>query len=349
MKNRPLLTLGSTSARLAQSQATTVLERLQAAHPRLAFAPVTVEVSDGDAEKTGPFLAESEATAAAVDARLLAGDFRLAVRYASDLAGPLPAGLMRAAVLERTTPYDAFLNRQGRITDEMPSDAVIGVLNLRARAQMQALWPHLTARVLRGGVEHAVEAMMRQGVVDGLVLPAVVTEHLGIQALVTELYFPEMMLPGVGQGTVVLLCREDDEEAREAAQALHSQASAWELDAETAFVERVAADRDVPVGVLAQVEGRRILVTGAIGSPSGGSINRAATRGVAAQAAQVGAALAEQLVLSGDSLLDLLEADFPEGLPTVEPDDDDEDNDPSAAARLADDVPGAVEDEDLED
>jgi len=35
--------------------------------------------------------------------------------------------------------------------------------------------------------------------VDGLVLPAVVAEHLGIQALVSELYFPEMMLPGGGQ------------------------------------------------------------------------------------------------------------------------------------------------------
>jgi len=333
LKTRATLTLGSAPSPLARNQAAAVMRRLLEAHPRLACEQVIVPIATGDADAAGPFLAETRTAAAAIHARLLAGEFRLAVHYASDLALPLPDGLVRAAVLERETPYDAFLNRQGRITDEMPDGALVGVLNLRARAQMQALWPQLEVRVLRGGAERALESMMRHGLVDGLVLPAVVAEHLGIQALVSELYFPEMMLPGGGQGVVVVLAREDDEEAREAAHSLHSQATAWELDAEIAFVERIATDLDLAVGVLARVDGKRILVTGAIASPSGDSVNRASREGAAAQAASVGAGLAEQLLLSGDTLLDLLEADFPEGLPTADADEELADADDNGAGR----------------
>lgn len=344
MKTRAPLTLGSAASPLARNQAAAVLRRLLEAHPRLSCEQVIVPIASGDTDAAGPFLAESRAAAMALHAKLLAGEFRLAAHYAADLALPLPDGLVRAAVLERETPFDAFLNRQGHITDEMPDGALIGVLNLRARAQMQALWPQLEVRVLRGGAERALESMMRHGLVDGLVLPAVVAEHLGIQALVSELYYPEMMLPGGGQGVVVVLAREDDEEAREAAHSLHSQATAWELDAEIAFVERIASDLDLAVGVLARVDGKRILVTGAIASPSGDSVNRASRDGLAAQAASVGAGLAEQLLLSGDSLLDLLEADFPDGLPTADSDEELADSDENgavrgsrgAAARLAD-------------
>ncbi len=358
MKTRAPLTLGSAPSLLARNQAAAVIRRLQEIHPRLACEQVIVQVATGDTDAAGPFLAESRAAATALHARLLAGEFRLAAHYAADLSLPLPEGLVRAAVLERETPYDAFLNRQGHITDEMPDGALIGVINLRARAQMQALWPQLEVRVLRGGAERALESMMRHGLVDGLVLPAVVAEHLGIQALVSELYFPEMMLPGGGQGVVVVLAREDDEEAREAAHSLHSQATAWELDAETAFVERIASDLDLAVGVLARVDGKRILVTGAIASPSGDSVNRASRDGLAAQAASVGAGLAEQLLLSGDSLLDLLEADFPEGLPTADSDEDLTAADElgsarggrGAAARLADaQLPEAIDSDDDED
>lgn len=322
MKTRTPLTLGSPDSPLAGSQARAVLRRLQEAHPRLACSHLPISLPEPVAGAGVPFLSEPPAVAAAMDARLAAGEFRLLSRYGTDLRLPLATGLVRAAVLERTTPYDAFLNRDGRITDDMPAGALIGVLNLRARAQMLALWPQLEVRLLAGGVELAVESMMRQRLIDGLVLPAAAAEHLGIQALVTEIYYPEMMLPGGGQGIVVLLARADDEEARELARALHSPATSLELDAELAFMERVSTDQDVPAGVLARVEGRRVEITAAIASPSGTSVNRAAREGPAAQAAQLGAALAEQLLLDANTLLSLLEADFPEGLPAGELDEE---------------------------
>jgi hypothetical protein len=163
--------------------------------------------------------------------------------------------------------------------------------------------------------------MLRQSLVEGLVLPAAVTEHLGIQAVVTELYYPELMVPSAGQGILVLLARTDDKEARELARALHSPATGLELDAELAFLDRMASDQDIPAGVLAQVEGKRVTVTGAVASLSGGSVNRVTRAGPATQTAAMGAAVAEELLQNADALIDLLEADFPDGLPAAELDE----------------------------
>ena len=320
MKSRAQFSLGVSETHLAKTQGLAIAARLQAAHPRLACEVMTVPWPRS-LEARGAFLVESAEQAARVDQRLLAGDFRLALRRATDLRLPLADGLLQAAVLERETPYDAFLNRQGQITDEMPPGSVVGVLNLRSKAQMQALWPQLEIRLLSGGVEAAVEAMLRQSLVEGLVLPAAVTEHLGIQAVVTELYYPELMVPSAGQGILVLLARADDKEARELARALHSPATGLELEAELAFLERMASDQDVPAGVLAQVEGKRVTVTGAVASPSGGAVNRVTRQGPATQTAAMGAAVAEELLQNADALIDLLEADFPDGLPAAELDE----------------------------
>ncbi len=330
MKTRASLTVGSPESSLAGNLARAVVKRLQETSPRLACGHLPVKCEEPAAEEETPFLAEPPSVAAAMDARLLAGEFRLVARYAADQRSPLREGIVRAAVLERGTPFDAFLNRDGRITDDMPAGALIGVLNQRARAQMQALWPQLEVRLLSGGVERSVEAMMRHRLVDGLVLPAIAAEQLGIQALVTEIYYPEMMLPAGGQGVTVLLARESDEEAREIARTLHSPATLLELDAEMSFMERVAASDDVPAGVLARVEGRRVVITAAIASSTGSSVNRATREGPALQAVKLGAELGEHLLLNADSLLTLLEADFPEGLPAGELDEE-------VAARLDED------------
>jgi hypothetical protein len=86
-------------------------------------------------------------------------------------------------------------------------------------------------------------------------------------------------------------------------------------------MQRFASDQDLPVSVLAQVDRGRIKVTGAIGSVHGSSLNRFNEEGPAAEAARIGTELAEKLLMSGETVIDLLEADFPDGLPLSEADE----------------------------
>ncbi len=193
---------------------------------------------------------------------------------------------------------------------------------MRSRAQMRALWPDLQFRILRGGAERAMEIHMRRTEIDGLVLPASVTEHLGIQGIVAEIFSPEFILPGPGQGIQVIVGHAGDHEARELLADLHSPATAAELAAEHAFCRRMVSDQDLPVGALARVTGGIIAITGTTGRGA----SRITVDGGIEQAEAVGDGLASQILSSAESFADLLEADFPDGLP--EDEDGDEGGDP---------------------
>ena len=313
------LSFGTLGASLAKAQTQEIIDRLQSQHNRLTCQMTIVPRPGGEKPPTPePYLAATTADVEFLEEQLLAGEFRLVIQRAMDLVLPLREGLIVAAVPERNTPFDALLNRQGLIADELADGAVLGVLNLRTRVQLQALFPRLAVRVLPGGVDAALELLLRRCDVDGLVMPAAVTEHLGIQGIVTEIFYPEVMLPSAGQGILVILARENDREACDLLRSIHSEDTAIEMEAEHAFMQRFTSDQDLPVSVLAQVERQRVIIEGAIGSIHGRG-HRIVQEGPVARASQLAAEVAEKLLLSEDAVIDLLEADFPDGLP-----DDDE-------------------------
>jgi hydroxymethylbilane synthase len=316
---RPVLNFGTLAGSLAKAQTQSVIERLQQAQPRttcqmtIVPSPVPAEATAGE-----PFLAAAAAEVEFLEERLLAGEFRLVVIRAADLVLPLRAGVVIAAVPPRDTPFDAFLNREGLICDDVPAGSRIGVLNLRAKVQIQALWPSLEVELLSGGLDAALQVLMRRRDIEGLILPAAATEHLGIQGIVSEIFYPEMMLPSGGQGLLAILAREDDREARDLLASIHSEASQREMEAEHAFLQRFASDQDLPVCVLARVERDHIEIAGAVCSLSSPECNRTTRRGRAERAGELGVELAESILFSGQALIDLLEADFPDGLPADE-------------------------------
>jgi len=315
VKSRSVLSFGTLASPLAKAQTQAIISRLQRIHPRLT-CQMTIVPSPLELEQHGgePFLAASAAEVEFLEEQLLGNEFRFVVQRAPDLVLPLREGVTYAAIPARDTPFDAYLNRQGLIADEMPENSLVGVLNLRTKIQMKHLWPRLNFKVINGGLDRALEMFLRRCELDGLVVPAAAAEHLGIQGIVTEIFYPELMLPSSGQGILAILGRQDDQEGREILKHIHSDATFQEMEAEHSYMQRFTSDQDLPVSVLAQVERKKICVTGAIGSMHG-SGNQATIEGAATRASQVGTELAEKLLLSGEAFIDLLEADFPDGVP----------------------------------
>ena len=332
----PILKFGSLESALARSQTQAVLAQIAEAAPRCTcHLELLASPETPPARNDENFLAASAAEMTWLGERVLDGTIDVFVAEAADLQAPLPEGLELLCVPDRTNPFDAFLNRQGLIMDEMAPGSRIGVLSLRSRTQMQALWPDLKFTVIRGGVDNAMAVHLRKSEIDGLVLPASVTENLGIQGIVAEIFSPEFLLPGFGQGMLVVIGRSDDGDARKLLEPLHSQATAVELKAEQAFYQRLVSDQDLPVGVLARVKGKAVSVLGATGTGS----SRVQGDGRIEEAELVGQSLADHVLQSVDSFLDLLEADFPEGLPEDELDEDyDEDLDDDLTEDPEDDL-----------
>lgn len=324
MKSRELR-FGSLTSPLARSQSQALIDRIHDEIPwldcRLELQPDTVPGEDTDHEV---FTATSQSQVRRLAGMLIDGQIDALVLEAADLPLVAPEGTDILCSPPRITPFDAYLNRQGHIMDEMPAGSKVGVLSARARAQMRHLWPDIEFQLMYGGIDRAMETHMRHSEIDGLVLPAAATEHLGIQGIVAEIYAPEFILPGSGQGTLVILGRTDDQATREALAPLHCPDTLVEIIAEMAFRRRMISDMDIPVGVLARVHGDEVIITGSTGA----CVNRVSVNGPVEQAEEVGTGLAQQILTSGEALVDLLEADFPDGLPPEEDellDDDEED------------------------
>jgi len=307
-----VISFGSLASPLARNLTQAVIDRIQAHQPRLTCqlniwdSPVTNEEKENE-----PFIAASRGEMEFLERQLSREQARLVVVEAADMVLPLPEDLAIICVPDRVTPFDAYLNRQGLIMDDMEPGSCVGVLSMRSRAQMQSLWPDITFRILRGGVDRAMDTHLRRSEIDGLVLPASVTEHLGIQGIVAEIFAPEFILPGPGQGTLVILGRSNDQEAGELLAGLHSGDTAIELETEQAFCRRMISDQDLPLGALARVEGGEVVITGTTGPGT----SRIIVDGETHEAEAVGGGLAQQILSRAESFADLLEADFPDGLP----------------------------------
>jgi len=334
------LTFASLASPLARCQAQAVIDRLQRRARNLTCGLELLNSPVADGPRSGEaFVAACRTEVAFLLGELAAGRARCLVLEAADM---LAAGLGAAAIVcvpDRGAPFDAFLNRSGRIMDEMEPRSRIGVMSQRVRAQLQHLWPDLRFEILRGGVDRALEIHLRRSEVDGLVLPASVAEQLGIQGIVAEIFAPEFVLPGPGQGTLVVVAREGDDQARELLAPLHSEDSARELAAETAFHGRMLPDQDLPVGALARVEGAAVEIVGCTGTGR----RHVAAAGAASEAAAVGGELALKLLSHRESLADLLDVDFPDGLP------DERDEDVELLGGLGEDEPAGDREDDFDD
>ncbi|MBU0742061.1 hypothetical protein KKA85_06875 [bacterium] len=355
MKSTDTFTLGTLDGRLNRAQTQIVIERLRRAHPKALFDMVTVADPTAHRERAMElYSTHSPAEVSFLQEQLLDGKYQIVDLCAEDLRMPMPDGLAIAAVLERDTPYDALLHKQGIIADDLPEGTRVGVLSHRSQTQISMLWPHLKPVLLRGGTVAALTTFLQQDEVECLAIPAAIGERLGVQDLVSEIFFPEMMLPGAGQGLIALLARADDTQTIAMAAAVDSAQSHQEMLGELAFRERIRSDQDCPVGVLAQANDDNLIITGAIGSRSGCAPTQAVVKGDARAAADLGVRLAEELLQNTSSLIDLLEADFPDGLPDdhadpfgqereptlkegvleeLEPDDDEDDLDEYALPR----------------
>ena len=317
MKSR-VISFGSLASPLARNQTQAIIDRIQERQPRLTCQLNIWESPVPARDKSDePFVAASRQEIEFLEKQLIQEQARLVVVQAADMVLPLPEGLAIICVPDRSAPFDAYLNRQGLIMDEMDPGTCVGVLSMRSRAQMRSRWPDISFRILRGGVDRAMETHLKRSEIDGLVLPSAVTEHLGIQGIVAEIYAPEFILPGPGQGTLVILGRSADQEARDLLANLHSTDTAVELETEQAFCSRMISDQDLPVGALARVNGGEVEITGTTGPGT----KRIVINGEIHEAEAVGSGLAQQILSRGESFADLLEADFPDGLP----DENDED------------------------
>ncbi|SBT48215.1 hydroxymethylbilane synthase [Micromonospora auratinigra] len=301
------LRLGTRGSTLAMAQSGQVAEALTAATGR----PVElVEVVTAGDRSSAPVhrLGVGVFVSALRDA-LTAGTIDFAVHSYKDLPTAAAPGLHIAAVPPRQDPRDALVARDGRTLAELPPGATVGTGALRRIAQLHALGLQLEVTPIRGNIDTRLGRVLGPDAdLDAVVLARAGLARIGRTDVITETLDPMLMLPAPAQGALAVECRVDDHDLVELLAALDHAPSRAAVTAERALLATLEAGCSAPVaayGELAEGEtGEEIYLRGAVISPDGTRDLRLSRTGTPADAAEIGKALAAELLeLGADSIL----------------------------------------------
>lgn len=294
-----LLRIATRESPLALWQARHVQRELQSAHPGLdvSLVPMTTQGDQmlsaplANAGGKGLFVKELEQA-------MLEGRADIAVHSMKDVPVRQPPGLCLSAFLSGEDPRDAFVSGGYATLDALPAGAHVGTSSLRRQAQLRVLRPDLRVSDLRGNVGTRLRKL-DEGAYDAILLACAGLLRLGLGERIREPLGPPRFLPAIGQGIVGIECREDDAQTRALLAPLHDPASATRLAAERAMNARLGGACQVPVAGYAVVDGERLRLSGLVGAPDGSRLVRDDIDGACADAAALGAELADRLLAQG--------------------------------------------------
>lgn len=296
------LRLATRRSALALVQARAAAAEIVTHHPDLRIEELLVTTS-GDRFRDRPlqdiggkglFLKE-------IEQALLDGRADFAVHSMKDVPTELAPGLVLAAVPARADPRDVLVSRTGRGLADLPRGARVGTSSLRRRTQLLSLRPDLNVLPLRGNVDTRLRKV-EEGEVDAVVLAAAGLDRLDLRDRATEMLAPHDFLPAVGQGTLGIECRDDDERVRSWLAALDHPLTRICATAERAFMEAVEGSCRLPVAAYGVQEDGQLWLRGLLAEEDGSRVRRGERRGpwttnldqAAALGRELGAALRAQ-------------------------------------------------------
>ena len=296
------LRIATRRSALALWQAEHVAGLLRDAHPGLAVTLLPL-VTQGDrildrplAAIGGKGLFIKELEAAIADGRA-----EIAVHSMKDVPAALPDGFVLGAVLARADPRDALLSLRYAGLAALPRGARVGTSSLRRQCILRAARPDLEIVPLRGNVDTRLRRL-DDGAFDAIVLAAAGLARLGLAARITEYLDPGVSLPAVGQGVVGIECRTGPALAAALAPLEHGPTRVC-LTAERAVAAHLGGSCQSPIAGYARLAGDVLHVDGLVGAPDGSRVLRDALTGRPADAATLGAELAERLLSAGAGAL----------------------------------------------
>ncbi len=296
------LRVGTRASVLARTQSGQVADALAAALGReVTLVDVTTE---GDVSRAP--LASMGGAGVFVGAlrdALLRGEVDVAVHSLKDLPTTDAEGITLAAVPLREDPRDVVVARDGLTLGELPAGSRVGTGSPRRASQLHALGLGLEVVAIRGNVDTRI-GKVRSGEVDAVVLARAGLARIGRLDEVTETLDPLQMLPAPGQGALAVECRSADFAlVDEVAAALDDAPTRAAVTAERRILADLEAGCSAPVGALAEVvegeDGEELWVRAVALSLDGALTVRRSSSGSPEKAAEVGRALAAEMVEDG--------------------------------------------------
>lgn len=233
-----------------------------------------------------------------LEVAMLEKSIDMAVHSMKDLPTRLPEGLTVGAICARVEPCDVVVSHKGYKLIDLPPGAKVGTSSLRRRAQLLKYRPDLSLYDIRGNLNTRLTKMEREDF-DAIILAAAGVERLGWKDKITDYIGYDVSLPAVGQGSIGIECRSDDEEILKIVAKLNHPDSYDAIMAERALLRTLEGGCQIPIGALGRISGDELELHGLVASLDGTQVIRSSLQGKRTQAEQIGMHLAAILTDMG--------------------------------------------------
>jgi len=292
------LRIGSRGSLLALTQAKWVKQQLEQHYPDLQVDLQIIKTSgDRFIDVPIPAIGGKGVFTKEIEDALLRQDIDIAVHSMKDLPTQLPNGLIVAAMPTREDARDVLVSRDGQALRDLAVGARVATGSLRRRTQLLHHRGDLTVVPIRGNVDTRLRKL-DDGEADALLMAAAGLKRIGRAERISQFLSDDVCVSAVAQGALGIETREDAA-IRDLLAFLHDDSTMAEVSAERSLLDRLGGGCHVPIGARARVEGDLLTMIGVVASPHGQAFCKATICGARRDAADVGKALAEQLLLEG--------------------------------------------------
>jgi hydroxymethylbilane synthase len=165
-------------------------------------------------------------------------------------------------------------------------------------AQLRRNYPAARFEPIRGNVDTRLRKL-DAGEVDALVLACAGLRRLGLADRITAVLDVSECIPAPGQGIIAIEARETDDETIELLVTMNDPTARTELAAEQAVVRELGGGCQLPLGVIARMQGDALVVRAVAASLSGTTIVAGSVTGDARDPVEAGTRLARDLASRG--------------------------------------------------
>jgi hydroxymethylbilane synthase len=261
------LRVGTRGSQLALAQTRWVCARLRSAQSSVTTEEVVIK-THGDVERDRPFdeTWPVGGFVTALESALRNGGIDVAVHSYKDLPSAAPEDLVVAAVPVREAVHDVLVTRAAIDLAELRDGFRVGTSSPRRAAQIRRA-ADVEVLPLRGNVPTRL-GKLEAGEYDGIVCAAAGLRRLGLEPAHQIVLPPQRFVPAPAQGALAVQTRAGDPAAALVNTLEHADARRT-VDAERAFLARVAAGCQTPLGASARIESGSIALRGQLFSDDG--------------------------------------------------------------------------------
>lgn len=250
------IVVGTRGSKLALAQTEKVVKKLE----EEGYKPeIKIIKSMGDIMRDKP-LHEFKGVGAFVrtlDSALADGKVDIVVHSYKDVPSDRVKGTVIAAVLERESPCDAFISRNGKSLDELERNSVIGTSSLRRRAQLKRYREDLRFENLRGNLDTRLRKL-KDGLYDAIVVAEAGLIRLNlVDKIDYQRLNPEIFVPSANQGIIAVATRVGEEDL---VSFMNHEKTDLEAKIEREVIKGLGVGCAVPVGVYAELKGKVKLI-----------------------------------------------------------------------------------------